>query len=808
MGVVLQLGLCALVLVAALCAPAATALPSSECQRQCGDVQISYPFGIGANCALAAEFDVSCERDQNGIVRPSIGGSELLNISLTNSTIRVLNSITYYCYNETWHMNSSEAVMQNNNGTQLTTVETSNISIGNSPFLLSDSRNKFTVMGCHALGLFGSSNGSDYASGCISVCGLNLSESDQTDGSCSGMGCCQTAIPNGVDVNALALVIMGNIGQTPKRSGLQCSYAMLMEEEAFSFSPTYINTTRFVDVDAGRAPVVAKRNLTGAYACHSTNSVCVDSTSTIGSPAYVCNCSQGYGGNPYLPGGCQDVDECVQGQPCPSDGVCHNTIGGYRCSCGAGKKYSPTGNACIANTQLIIGVTVGFIVLMILAFGWYMIVQKRKQKKAKREYFHQYGGMILLETMKSEKGLSFTVFSEAELRDATNNYDKSRIIGKGGHGTVYKGVVKGNMPVAIKRCTLIDERQKKEFGQEMLILSQINHKNIVKLVGCCLEVEVPMLVYEFIPNGTMFQLIHGRDRSLTVSFSTLLRIVHEAAEGLNFLHSYASPPILHGDVKTASILLDENYMAKVSDFGASILAPSDTEQFVTMVQGTVGYLDPEYMQTSQLTEKSDVYSFGVILLEVLTGEVPLKLYGPEAKRSLTSNFLSAMKANNLCAVVASHIKEQESTELIGGIAELAKNCLDMCGSNRPSMKEIAEELNRLRKLTLHPWVQLSTEETQRLLCAQANTSSDTETKVMQTLDDDGDGDTSWRQRFFSQGPCSHVVRARTKPSIRARIKFGKISSVHTHTQVGSSMGLSWMLTFVSTQVSFGHRPKC
>jgi len=224
----------------------------------------------------------------------------------------------------------------------------------------------------------------------------------------------------------------------------------------------------------------------------------------------------------------------------------------------------------------------------------------------------------------------------------------------------------------------------------MLILSQINHKNIVKLVGCCLEVEVPVLVYEYIPNGTMYELIHGRNQELQISFSTLLRVAQEAAEGLSFRHSYASPPILHGDVKTANILLDENYMVKVSDFGASILAPSDKEQYVTMVQGTVGYLDPEYMQTCQLTEKSDVYSFGVILLEVLTGEVPLKLYGPEAKRSLTSHFLSAMKENSLSTVVPRHITEQESTELIGGLAELAKNCLDMCGSNRPSMKEIAE----------------------------------------------------------------------------------------------------------------------
>lgn len=373
----------------------------------------------------------------------------------------------------------------------------------------------------------------------------------------------------------------------------------------------------------------------------------------------------------------------------------------------------------------------GFLALMIFSFCGYMVLQKRKLKNTKQEYFRQHGGLILFDTMKSEKGLAFTVFSEAELISATNNYDKSRIIGKGGHGIVYKGIVKGNMPVA--RCTLVDERQKKEFGKEMLILSQVNHKNIVKLLGCCLEVEVPMLVYEFIPNGTLFQLIHGRNQTLQISFSTLLRIAHEAAEGLNFLHSYASPPIIHGDVKTSNILLDENYMAKVSDFGASILAPSDKEQYVTMVQGTLGYLDPEYMQTCQLTEKSDVYSFGVILLEVLTGETPLKLHGPEEKRSLTSNFLSAMKQGDLCAVVASHIKGQESIELIRGLGELAQNCLEMCGSNRPSMKEVADELNRLRKLLLHPWLRLNMEEmeTPRVLGGPADTSFQKENSIVE-----------------------------------------------------------------------------
>ncbi|PNT61486.1 hypothetical protein BRADI_5g15797v3 [Brachypodium distachyon] len=365
--------------------------------------------------------------------------------------------------------------------------------------------------------------------------------------------------------------------------------------------------------------------------------------------------------------------------------------------------------AAIATYGVTMGLFGVMVVAVIIVFWGQMIIQKKKFKKVKQEYFRQHGGLLLFDRMKSEKGLAFTVFSEAELIHATSNFDNSKILGKGGHGTVYKGVINNKKQVAVKRCALVDERQKKEFGQEMLILSQINHKNIVKLLGCCLEVEVPILVYEFVLNGTLFELIHGKNQALQISFSTLLRIAHEAAEGLSFLHSYASTPIIHGDVKTSNILLDENYMAKVSDFGASILAPTDKEQFVTMVQGTCGYLDPEYMQTCQLTDKSDVYSFGVILLEILTGQLPLKLEGSETQRSLSSVFLSAMKENNLDAVLVSHVKGQESMELLRGLADLAKNCLDMCGDNRPSMKEVADELNRLRKLSLHPWVRLNVE---------------------------------------------------------------------------------------------------
>ncbi|XP_020188944.1 wall-associated receptor kinase 5-like [Aegilops tauschii subsp. strangulata] len=703
MQVLLQLGL-SLVLLAPQYTTTAAA-PSSQCQRQCGNVDIPYPFGIGVNCSLSKRFTINCTV-QDGIHKPFRGDFEVLDISLTHATIRMLNYILGFCYNTSTR--SMESVGRYGRRIQIRSGPSS-------PLRLSDARNKFTVIGCNALA-FISDNDTGYQGLGVATCRDPL---ELVDGSCSGMGCSQTTIPNKIYNYEVGFSTFANTSRIWRFN--RCSYAVLMEAAEFKFDVSYINTTKFNDTNAGRAPVVydwairdvvrcdvARRNKTGTYACLSSNSKCVDSTNDQG---YMCNCTHGYEGNPYLQDGCTDVNECNY-NPCPSDGFCHNIIGEHWCSCRVGKRYVKQSNTCNPDTGFIIGVTMGLFGLMVFIvitiFWGQLIIQKRKLNKVKQEYFRQHGGLLLFDRMKSDKGLAFTVYSLAELIHATDNFDNSRILGKGGHGTVYKGIIK-NMPIAVKRCALVDDRQKKEFGQEMLILSQINHKNIVKLLGCCLEVEVPILVYEFVPHGTLFELIHGKNHALQISFNTLLRIAHEAAEGLCFLHSYASPPIIHGDVKTSNILLDDNYMAKVSDFGASILAPSDKEQFVTMVQGTCGYLDPEYMQTCQLTEKSDVYSFGVILLEILTGQLPLKLKGSETQRSLSSIFLSAMKENNLDAVLVSHVKGEESMELLRGLADLAKKCLDMCGDNRPFMKEVADELNRLRKLSMHPWVRIDLE---------------------------------------------------------------------------------------------------
>ncbi|KAL5723175.1 hypothetical protein ACHQM5_006600 [Ranunculus cassubicifolius] len=181
-----------------------------------------------------------------------------------------------------------------------------------------------------------------------------------------------------------------------------------------------------------------------------------------------------------------------------------------------------------------------------------------------------------------------------------------------------------------------------------------------------------------------------------MSWESRLRIAAEIAGALAYLHSAASIPIIHRDVKSSNILLDDNLTAKVADFGASRLNPSDQTQITTLVKGTMGYLDPEYFRKSKLTEKSDVYSFGVVLAELLTGEVPISFERSEEKQNLAAYFTVSMTENNLLRILDVGIINEGNTQQLHAVAELAKKCLCMKGEERPAMKEIAAELEGLR----------------------------------------------------------------------------------------------------------------
>ncbi|KAM7481440.1 hypothetical protein LguiB_006023 [Lonicera macranthoides] len=288
------------------------------------------------------------------------------------------------------------------------------------------------------------------------------------------------------------------------------------------------------------------------------------------------------------------------------------------------------------------------------------------------------------------------LFTSKELKKATDKYNKNRILGQGGQGTVYKGMLTDGRIVAIKASTRVDEGNLEQFINEVVILSQINHRNVVKLHGCCLETVVPLLVYEFIPNGTLFQYTHEKNEEFPLSWDVRLQIATEVASALSYLHSATSLPIYHRDVKSTNILLDENYKAKVADFGTSRSIAIDQTHLTTRVSGTFGYLDPEYFMSSQFTEKSDVYSFGVVLVELLTSQKPILLIGSEGMCSLSKYFMVASKEKCLFDILDTQVQTKGGKEEITRVANLAKRCLSLSGRKRPTMREVTVELEGIR----------------------------------------------------------------------------------------------------------------
>lgn len=315
--------------------------------------------------------------------------------------------------------------------------------------------------------------------------------------------------------------------------------------------------------------------------------------------------------------------------------------------------------------------------------------------KLQAEYFKKNGGILLQQLLSSlrEGAIYPRIYTAQELRKATNGYSIKNILGSGGSGTVFKGILEDGSIVAVKKSQLIDQSCIDQFINEIVILTQINHRNVVRLLGCCLEAQVPMLVYEFIPNGSLHQKIHEiNDPSTRISWKTRFRIAVETADALSYLHFSTSMPIFHRDIKSSNILVDMNYAAKVADFGISRLVPIDKTKVSTMILGTFGYLDPEYFNTGRLTSKSDVYSFGVVLVELLTGRKSVWLDSSMEYCSLPVVFLSYMGNNNLVEILDKEVVREGRMEDLEAVADLAKRCLRAEGIDRPTMKEVLQEL--------------------------------------------------------------------------------------------------------------------
>ena len=238
------------------------------------------------------------------------------------------------------------------------------------------------------------------------------------------------------------------------------------------------------------------------------------------------------------------------------------------------------------------------------------------------------------------------------------------------------------------------------FLNQVTVKQLISHKNVVRLYGCCLETEIPMLVFELISNGTLFDHLHGLCNEIPCRISWLdrVRIATETSYALCYMHYGRPRPIVHLDVKSSNIFLDESCTAKLSNFGFAVsIAPGEDFYQGSSIEGTFGYIDPEYQETLQVTEKCDVYSFGVVLVEVLTSQYPLEMF-PVTQSYLIQNFVYSMAENRILHIVDDRVLSEGSSEDIQAFSELALRCVKNKGDERPTMREVTLELSRIQHL--------------------------------------------------------------------------------------------------------------
>ncbi|KAK9071559.1 hypothetical protein SSX86_007987 [Deinandra increscens subsp. villosa] len=300
----------------------------------------------------------------------------------------------------------------------------------------------------------------------------------------------------------------------------------------------------------------------------------------------------------------------------------------------------------------------------------------------------RYGGSPLA----ISKGVQ--VFTYKELRSATDDFDPTNLVGKGGFGDVYRGVLRDGTLSTIKVLHREGKQGERAFRLEVDLLSRLHCPYLVDLLGYCADNQHKLLVFEHMSNGTLHDRLHPCDGRSVLNWGTRMRIALDCARSLEFLHEYTTPSVIHRDFKSMNILLNENFQGKVSDFGLAMIGSGKLNGMIsTRVLGTTGYLAPEYASTGKVTTKSDVYSYGVVLLELLTGRVPIDTNRPPGEHVLVSWALPRL--TNRAAVmemVDPNLHGQFSRKDLIQVAAIAAMCVQTAADYRPLMTDVVQSL--------------------------------------------------------------------------------------------------------------------
>ncbi|CAK9237240.1 unnamed protein product, partial [Sphagnum troendelagicum] len=293
-------------------------------------------------------------------------------------------------------------------------------------------------------------------------------------------------------------------------------------------------------------------------------------------------------------------------------------------------------------------------------------------------------------------GNSRSWFTYDELYSATDGFAAANLLGEGGFGRVYKGHLPSGQVVAVKQLTVGGGQGDREFRAEVEIISRVHHRHLVSLVGYCIADTQRLLVYDFVPNGTLADHLHGKKGGVVMNWATRLKVAVGSARGLAYLHEDCNPRIIHRDIKASNILLDNNFEAQVADFGLAKLASDANTHVTTRVMGTFGYLAPEYAASGKLTEKSDVFSFGVVLLELITGRKAVDPRQPLGDESLAEwarpLMTQALEDGNIDQIVDPELRNDYDEKEMFRMIEAAAACVRHSASKRPKMAQVVRAL--------------------------------------------------------------------------------------------------------------------